>query len=102
MTKSMTLVLTKELYDNPADRDTTFEAVPPAVPRHTRRLFNRIFVAFHQACDVVDLDVAEQLLRLLEKMMSKRHITDDGNRHHNVGNLVAAFERLWHLRHPEC
>ncbi len=101
MTKGMTSVLTKELNDDPADRDTTLEAVPPTIPRHTRRLSDRIFVAFHQACDTVDLDVAEQLLRVLEKMMNKRHTTNAGNRRHNMDNLVAAFERLWHLRHPE-
>jgi len=34
-------------------------------------------------------------------MMSKRYTTNDSNRRHNMDSLVAAFERLWHLRHPE-
>jgi hypothetical protein len=101
MTKGMTSVFIEALDDNPADRDATPEAVPSLILRHTRRLSDRIFVAFHQACDTIELDVAEQLLEILEKMMSKRHTTNDSNRRHNMDSLVAAFERLWHLRHPE-
>ena len=101
MIKGMTPVLMEELDDNPVDRNITLKAAPPAVPRHTRRLSDRIFVAFHHACDTTELDVAEQLLEILEKMMSKRHTTSEGNRRHNIDNLVAAFQRLWHLRHPE-
>jgi hypothetical protein len=101
MVKGTPPVLTEELDDNPTDRDATLEAVPPKIPRHTRRLSDKIFVAFHQACDTIELDVAEQLLEILEKMMSKRHTANEGNRRHNMDNLVAAFERLWHLRHPQ-
>ncbi len=101
MTKGMPPVLTEELDDNPANRDTMLETVPPAIPRYTRRLSDKIFVAFHQACDTIELDVAEQLLGILEKMMSKRHTTNDGNWRHNMDNLVTAFQRLWHLRHLE-
>jgi len=38
---------------------------------------------------------------ILEKMMSKRPTASEGNRRRNMESLVAAFERLWHLRHPE-
>ena len=102
MIKGMTPVLMEGLGDNSASRDATPEAVASPILRHTRRLSDRIFVAFHQACDTGDLDVAEQLLRILDKMMNKRHTANEGNRRHNTGNLVAAFERLWHLRHPGC
>ncbi len=73
----------------------------PATPRHTRRLSDKILVAFHQACDTGELDVAEQLLVILEKMMGRRPTANEGNRRRNMESLVAAFERLWHLRHPE-
>ena len=70
------------------------------VPRHSRRLSDKLLVAFHQACDVEDLEVADQLLRLLELMTTRRPRPEDGNRRRNIEGLVAAHERLWHLRHP--
>ncbi len=71
------------------------------VPRHSRRLSDKILVAFHHACDVMDLEVADQLLRLLETMTTRRPRPEDGNRRRSIEGLVAAHERLWHLRHPE-
>ena len=71
------------------------------VPRHSRRLSDKLLVAFHHACDVNDLEVADQLLRLLEIMTTRRPRPEDGNRRRSIEGLVAAHERLWHLRHPE-
>jgi hypothetical protein len=71
------------------------------VPRHSRRLSDKILVAFHHACDVMDLEVADQLLRLLETMTTRRPRPEDGNRRRSIEGLVAAHERLWHLRHPQ-
>ncbi len=72
----------------------------PSLPRHTRRLSDKVLVAFHHACDTSDLDVAEQLLRILEVMVTRRPTNVDGNRRRSMEGLVAAHERLWHLRHP--
>ena len=68
--------------------------------RHSRRLSDKILIAFHHACDQADYEVAEQLLRTLEMMMTRRPVTPDANRRRNMESLVAAHERLWHLRHP--
>jgi len=77
-------------------------AISPMIGmRHTRRLSDKVLVAFHQACDADDLDVAEHLLRVLEMMTMRRPLPGDGNRRRNMESLVAAHERLWHLRHPE-
>jgi hypothetical protein len=46
--------------------------------------------------------VAEQLLRVLEMMLTRRPVSPDANRRRNIETLVAAHERLWHLRHPEA
>ena len=73
---------------------------PPMVPRHSRRLSDKILVAFHHACDLSDLEVAEQLLSVLEQMTTRQPRPEDGNRRRNIQGLVAAHERLWHLRHP--
>jgi hypothetical protein len=67
-------------------------------PRYIRRLSDKILVAFHQACDQDDLDVARELLSILETMLKRRSY--EGNRRRSTDNLVAAHERLWDLRHP--
>ncbi|ONG54711.1 hypothetical protein BKE38_10085 [Pseudoroseomonas deserti] len=76
---------------------------PPTqvAPRHTRRLSDKILIAFHQACDQSDFEVAEELLRILETMVTRRPSVPDQNRRKNMETLVAAHERLWLLRHPE-
>jgi len=73
-----------------------------SIPRQGRRLSDKILVAFHQACDQADFEVAEQLLRVLEMMLTRRPVSPDINRRRNIETLVAAHERLWHLRHPEA
>jgi len=70
-------------------------------PRHTRRLSDKILIAFHHACDQGDFEVAEELLRILETMLTRRPASPDSNRRKNLESLVAAHERLWLLRHPE-
>jgi len=70
------------------------------VPRYTRRLSDKILIAFHHACDQGDFEVAEQLLHILEMMLTRRPMLPGGNRRRNMESLVAAHERLWHLRHP--
>ncbi|RVT97696.1 hypothetical protein EOD42_07755 [Rhodovarius crocodyli] len=68
--------------------------------RYSRRLSDKVLIAFHQACDQGDFEVAEQLLRILEMMLMRRPSHPDANRRRNMESLVAAHERLWHLRHP--
>lgn len=71
-------------------------------PRYSRRLSDKILIAFHHACDQGDFEVAEQLLHVLEMMLTRRPLTPDGTRRRNMESLVAAHERLWHLRHPDA
>jgi hypothetical protein len=70
-------------------------------PRYTRRLSDKILIAFHHACDQSDFEIADQLLRILEVLITRRPVTQDGNRRRSMESLVAAHERLWHLRHPD-
>lgn len=72
-----------------------------AAPRYTRRLSDKILVAFHQACDQADFEVAERLLAVLELMLTRRPVIPDHQRRRNMEGLVAAHERLWHLRHHD-
>ena len=69
-------------------------------PRYSRRLSDKVLIAFHHACDQGDFDVAEQLLHILEMMLTRRPQSADSNRRRNMESLVAAHERLWYLRHP--
>lgn len=73
----------------------------PGAPRYSRRLSDKILIAFHHACDQADFEVAEQLLHILENMLTRRPYTPDGNRRRSIESLVAAHERLWYLRHPD-
>ena len=77
------------------------EAAPAGTPRYSRRLSDKILIAFHQACDQADYDIAEQLLHILETMLKRRPMAADGNRRRTMESLVAAHERLWHLKHPD-
>jgi hypothetical protein len=76
--------------------------MPPPSPtiRYTKRLADKILVAFHQACDQGSHTVAWDLLHVLEFMaMRKSFIPADDRRIRQ--SLVAAHERLWQLRHSE-
>jgi hypothetical protein len=89
------------MADDDQDQDSAREAGRGAAPRHSRRLSDKILIAFHHACDQGDYEVAEQLLRILEMMLTRRPVSPDTNRRRNMESLVAAHERLWHLRHPD-
>jgi hypothetical protein len=84
-------------YDEQAPRDDD----PPETPRYARRrLFDKILIPFHHACDEGDFEVAEKLLRVLGMMVDRAPTNPDGDRRRNLDGLVAAHERLWTLRHP--
>jgi hypothetical protein len=86
-------------------------ADPPAV-RHSRQLPDKILVAVHQACDQGEYAVAADLLAVLEMLLCRdsrapggglrRAGPPDAQRRRNMDGLVAAHERLWHLRHPQA
>jgi hypothetical protein len=83
------------------DGEAAHETASPSTPRYSRRLSDKILIAFHHACDQGDFEVADQLLHVLEMMLTRRPLTPDGTRRRNMESLVAAHERLWYLRHPE-
>jgi hypothetical protein len=85
-----------------SEDDIGRDVAPGGAPRYSRRLSDKILIAFHHACDQADFEVAEQLLHILEMMLTRRPVTPDGTRRRNMESLVAAHERLWHLRHPNA
>ena len=48
------------------DEEVGREVTSGAAPRYSRRLSDKILIAFHHACDQGDFEVAEQLLHILE------------------------------------
>jgi hypothetical protein len=52
------------------DEDVGRETGPGGAPRYSRRLSDKILIAFHHACDQSDFEVAEQLLHILEMMLT--------------------------------
>ena len=53
-----------------ADDSAGREIGAGGAPRYTRRLSDKILIAFHHACDQADFEVAEQLLHILEMMLT--------------------------------
>lgn len=74
---------------------------PVSQPRQTRRLSDKILIAFHHACDERDYEVAGELLRVVEMVLNSPHTPPERDRRKNVESLVAAHERLWLLRNPD-
>lgn len=66
----------------------------------TRRLSDKILIAFRQSCVQGDYEVADQLLHVLEMMLARGPTTQE-ERRQDVEAVVAAHEWLWALRHPE-
>jgi hypothetical protein len=79
--------------------DDASQPKPVALPRYSRRLSDKILIAFHAACDQRELDVAAQLLKVLEMMFERPR--GPGDRRRNIESLVAAHMRIWQLRHPD-
>lgn len=61
-----------------------------------RRLNDRVLLAFHQACEQQDVEVARRLLDVLD-FMWLRDVDAPWGRRRNVNYLVPARERFWHL-----
>ncbi|MDD2876361.1 MAG: hypothetical protein PHZ23_03935 [Acidiphilium sp.] len=68
--------------------------------RYTKRLSDKILISFHHACDKDDLEIAEHLLVIFERITKRIPVCGDFDQRKNIESLVAAHERLWNLRHP--
>jgi len=75
-------------------------STPPATIRRSRRLQDTILAAVHRACDDGQLELAGKLLRVGEESMASE--PDLRRRRQDLWGLIAAHERLWHLRHGDA
>jgi hypothetical protein len=76
------------------------ESTPPVPIRRSRRLQDTILAAVHRACDEGQLELASKLLRVGEESMAVE--PDLRRRRQDLWGLIAAHERLWHLRHDDA
>ena len=91
---------TRRAYE-PPDQETGFGSllrIASAVPRQQRRLPERILVAAHQACDIGELETADRLLSILDVVLSQGSGVPAAAHRRVIEGMVAAYERLWHLR----
>jgi hypothetical protein len=84
--------------------DSPLPAAPAAPiwarPGNGKRLSDKILVAFHHACDQGDLDVAGELVITLDFIVRRAHFFPSCIDRRAKESMAAAYERLWHLRHP--
>lgn len=81
------------------DQVTSRRSGPAPSVRSGRRLSDKILVAFHHACDQADLETAQELLHVAGRAVARANTTMSAERRRCREALVAAHERLWHLRH---
>jgi hypothetical protein len=67
--------------------------------RQRKDVANDILSAFHFACDIKDLDIAQRLLAAMETLIHDRSASPGFDKHRALATIVAAYERLWALRH---
>jgi hypothetical protein len=79
---------------------TASESTPPVTIRRSRRVQDTILAAVHRACDEGQLELAGKLLRVGEESMAAE--PDLRRRRQDLWGLIAAHERLWHLRHEDA
>jgi hypothetical protein len=70
--------------------------------RPRRCLAWHLFTTFHQACDQGDLEVAELLLAVLAMVVAGRLHQPTAPDRHSTEILVAAYDRIWNLRHSHA
>jgi hypothetical protein len=68
-------------------------------PRQKRRLSDVVLIAFHHACDQSDIEVASELLHVLDLMVMRRPNFPTGRERRVQERLVAAHERLGQIQH---
>jgi hypothetical protein len=100
MTDTVTQAETLEAGAGEAEAGTP---IPNGAQPFGRRLTDKLLAAFSQACDQHALDVAEEILGVIEMALAVHLPIGEVERRRQMECLVAAYERLWLLRQrPRC
>ncbi|MCC6716522.1 MAG: hypothetical protein IT555_01435 [Acetobacteraceae bacterium] len=82
---------------DPAVQASPSAAVPPAAYPGGIRVADKVVMAFNHACSVGDLEAAEELLVVLEKIAERRIRRFGGDRRRETFTVCHAREHLeWH------
>jgi hypothetical protein len=76
-------------------------AVPPAEYPNGMRVADKVLTAFNHACAVGDLEAADELLAVLEKVTERRVRRFGGDRRRETFTLFHAREHLAWLREQQ-
>jgi len=68
-------------------------------PRRPRRVVEDVLIAFHQACDLQDREIAWGLIIAAENAMRFETTAKAAEQIRMATSLVSAHERLWRLFH---
>ena len=74
---------------------------PSGSSRVIRSTTDLILVAVHHACDLRDFEVADQLLACAETLLNPRDQLRFHTSPRTYAGLVAAYDRLWALKHED-
>ena len=69
-------------------------------PPYTRRLSDKVFAAFHHACDGSDIEEAQLLLSVMEHMVHRPSAIHKRKFSHLQECIVAGHKRLWDIQNP--
>lgn len=64
----------------------------------SRRLGDKIRIAFESACQQGDHEVASRLLQVLERLLARKPVQADSNRRRRMEDLVSGYEQVWQVR----
>jgi len=79
---------------HPQAQNSPSAAVPPAAYSNGMRVSDKVLAAFNHACTVGDLEAAEELLVVLEKIAERRIRRFGGDRRKETFTVCHAREHL--------
>ena len=68
-------------------------------PSHVEQLIARVFEVFDMACDLHEIEAAQDILQSARMIMGRHGLPADADRDRSAQLLVDAHFRLWELRY---
>ena len=68
-------------------------------PSHIEQLITRVFEVFNLACDMQEVEAAQDILQSARLIMGRHGLPADADRDRSAQQLVDAHFRLWELRY---
>ena len=68
-------------------------------PSHVEQLISQVFQVFDLACDLQEVEAAQDILQSARLIMARHGLPADADRDRSAQLLVDAHYRLWELRY---